>query len=202
VWSGTYDLPFGRGKALLKGANRVLDYAVGGWNVNLITTFTTGTALGWGNLIYTGGPLNLNPHNVDNSFDVTQFNRVSAQQLGSNVRTFPTRFANLRQDSVQQVDFSIIKGLRISERVRMTYRCEFFNSTNRAIFNPPDLVTRPLSARSRHRRIRRAAYRWLCDSCFSSRCKSGGDLTLWDFDTRGMICKSVLTETERIYETK
>ena len=82
----------------------------------------------------------LDPHNVDNSFDVSQFNRVSAQQLGSNVRTFPTRFANLRQDSVQQVDFSIIKKLRITEKVQMTYRCEFFNSTNRAIFNPPDLV--------------------------------------------------------------
>ena len=73
------------------------------------------------------------------TFDVTRFNRVSAQQLGSNLRTFPTRFANLRADSVQQVDFSIIKGFRITEQVRMTYRCEFFNSTNRAIFNPPDL---------------------------------------------------------------
>jgi hypothetical protein len=139
VWSGTYDLPFGRGKALLKGANRFVDYAIGGWNVNLITTFTTGTALGWGNVIYSGGPLNLDPHNVDNSFDVTHFNRVSAQQLGSNVRTFPTRFSNLRADSVQQVDFSIVKGFRITERLRMTYRCEFFNSTNRAIFNAPDL---------------------------------------------------------------
>jgi hypothetical protein len=38
------------------------------------------------------------------------------------------------------VDFSIIKKLRITERVQMTYRCEFFNSTNRAIFNAPDLV--------------------------------------------------------------
>ncbi|HXB67677.1 MAG TPA: carboxypeptidase-like regulatory domain-containing protein [Candidatus Acidoferrales bacterium] len=139
VWSGTYDLPFGRGKALLKNSNRVVNYAAGGWNVNLITTFTTGTALGWGNMIYFGGPLNLDPHNVDNSFDVTQFNRVSAQQLASNVRTFPTRFANLRADSVQQVDFSIIKQLPITERLKMTYRCEFFNSTNRAIFNPPDL---------------------------------------------------------------
>ena len=139
VWSGTYDLPFGRGKALLRNTNRFADLAVGGWNVNLITTFTTGTALGWGNVIYLGGPLNLDPHNVDNSFDVTRFNRVSAQQLGSNLRTFPTRFANLRADSVQQVDFSIIKGFRITEQVRMTYRCEFFNSTNRAIFNPPDL---------------------------------------------------------------
>ena len=140
VWSGTYDLPFGTGKAFGKTTNRWMNYAIGDWNVNLITTLTTGTALGWGNVIYLGGPLNLDPHNVDNAFDVTRFNRVSTQQLASNLRTFPTRFGDLRQDNVQQVDFSIIKGFRISENLRMTYRCEFFNSTNRAIFNAPDLV--------------------------------------------------------------
>ena len=150
VWSGTYDLPFGRGKAMLKSANRFVNMAVGDWNVNLITTFTTGTALNWGsdtrgitpsagNVIYFGGPLNLNTHNVDNAFDVTQFNRVNNQQLASNLRTFPTRFGALRADKVQQVDFSIIKGFRITEAVKLTYRCEFFNSTNRAIFNAPDL---------------------------------------------------------------
>jgi Carboxypeptidase regulatory-like domain len=139
VWSGTYDLPFGKGKSMLKSANRALNVAVGDWNVNLITTLTTGTALGWGNVIYFGGPLNLNPHNVDSAFDVAQFNRVPAQQLASNLRTFPTRFADLRQDKVQQIDFSVIKGFRITESVKLTYRCEFFNSTNRAIFNAPDL---------------------------------------------------------------
>lgn len=151
VWSGTYDLPFGKGKAVMKNANRLLDFAVGGWNLNLITTVTTGTALNWGsdtrgitpaagNVIYYGGPLNLNSHNVDNSFDVTQFNRVASQQLQWNRRFFPTRFSNLRADSVRQVDFSVIKSFRITESLRMTYRCEFFNSTNRAIFNAPDLV--------------------------------------------------------------
>ena len=168
VWSGTYDLPFGRGKALLKSANRVVDYAVGGWNVNLITTFTTGTALGWGNLIYTGGPLNLDPHNVDNSFDVTQFNRVSAQQLGSNVRTFPTRFANLRQDTVQQVDFSIIKKFRITERPADDLSLRILQQHQPRYLQRAGsgCRRRPLSARSRHRRTRRGAYRWLCDWCF------------------------------------
>jgi len=139
VWSGTYDLPFGKGKAIGSQVNGFTNALIGDWNINLITTITTGTALGWGNLIYFGGPLNLDPHNVDNAFDVTQFNRVAAQQLASNRRTFPTRFADLRADSVRQVDFSIIKGFRFTERVRLTYRCEFFNSTNRAIFNAPDL---------------------------------------------------------------
>ena len=139
VWSGTYDLPFGTGKAFMKSANRLTNLAVGDWNVNLITTFTTGAPLNWGNVIYLGGPLNLDPHNVDGAFDVSQFNRVPAQQLASNRRTLPTRFADLRQDAVRQVDFSIIKGFAITEKVKMTYRCEFFNSTNRAIFNAPDL---------------------------------------------------------------
>ena len=40
---------------------------------------------------------------------------------------------------MQQVDFSIIKAFRIRENLKLTYRCEFFNSTNRAIFNAPDL---------------------------------------------------------------
>ena len=71
---------------------------------------------------------------------MTQFNRVPAQQLASNRRAFPTRFANLRADKVQQIDFSIIKGFAITESLKLTYRCEFFNSTNRAIFNAPDLV--------------------------------------------------------------
>jgi hypothetical protein len=139
VWSGAYDLPFGRKKAYLADTNRVVNYVISGWNLNLIYTAQPGTALGWGNVIYTGGPLNLDPHNVDNSFDISKFNRVSAQQLSFNLRTFPTRFSNLRQDGVNQVDFSVIKALHIAERLALTYRCEFFNSTNRAIFNPPDL---------------------------------------------------------------
>ena len=139
VSSVTYELPFGRGKGLLSGAPAIVNYIVSGWNTNLIYTLQPGTPLNWGNVIYLGGPLNLNPHNVDGAFDTKQFNIVSNQQLSLNRRTLPTRFGNLRQDGVNQVDFSIIKSLRITEKVAMTYRCEFFNSTNRAIFNAPDL---------------------------------------------------------------
>ncbi len=140
VGNTTYDLPFGKGRSMLKDANRLLDAAVGGWNINVIYTLQPGTPLAWGNVIYLGGPLNLNPHHVDGAFDITQFNRVSSQQLASNLRVLPTRFANLRQDGVNQLDFSIIKSIRIWEKLAMTYRCEFFNSTNRAIFNAPDLT--------------------------------------------------------------
>ena len=84
VGSTTYDLPFGKGKTYLANANRLANLVVGGWNVNLIYTLQPGTPLNWGNVIYLGGPLNLAPHNVDGAFAVSQFNRVSAQQLASN----------------------------------------------------------------------------------------------------------------------
>jgi hypothetical protein len=37
-----YELPLGRGKALGRGMNRVLDGFVGGWRVNTISTFQSG----------------------------------------------------------------------------------------------------------------------------------------------------------------
>ena len=110
---------------MLSNAPAIVNHIVGGWNTNLIYTLQPGTPLNWGNVIYLGGPLNLNPHNSDGAFDVTQFNRVAAQQLSQNRRTFPTRFGNLRQDTVNQVDFSIIKSIHITEKVALTYRCEF-----------------------------------------------------------------------------
>jgi hypothetical protein len=120
--------------------NRWANLAIGEWTFNAIYTIQPGAPLTWGNVIYFGGPLNIDPHNPDIAFDRTQFNRVAAQQLDFNRRTFPTRFANLRQDGVNQLDFSVIKGFKIGETVNLTYRCEFFNSTNRPIFSAPQLA--------------------------------------------------------------
>ena len=96
VLSGTWDLPFGKGKALASGAGRVLNRIIGGWMVNGIYIVQPGPPLGWGNVIYLGGDLRMNPRGIDNAFDTTRFNRDSRQQLASNIRTFPSRFANLR----------------------------------------------------------------------------------------------------------
>jgi hypothetical protein len=151
VVSGTYDLPFGRGRAHLSSINRMANLAIGGWTINGIVTLQPGTPLYWGNVngdnpntfltpIYLGGLLNIDPHRVDGAFDTSRFNRVPADQLEWNRRTFPTRFSNLRQDGVQQVDFSVIKAFQFTERFALTYRCEFFNATNRPIFSAPNRV--------------------------------------------------------------
>jgi hypothetical protein len=140
VASATYDLPFGKGRPYLAGAHGVVNQIVGGWNVNAIVTFQPGAPLGWGNVIYLGGPLAVEAHNPDRTFDTTRFNRVAGEQLDWNRRVFPTRFNDARQDGVNQLDFSIIKSFPIRERLHLTYRCEFFNATNTPIFLAPQLA--------------------------------------------------------------
>ena len=96
--------------------------------------------IGWGDVIYTGGNLNLDPNNVDHAFDTTHFIRETALQTGSHIRTFPTRFGSLRQSNSNNVDASVIKNTRIRERVSLQYRVEFFNAFNHPVFNAPNLT--------------------------------------------------------------
>ncbi len=127
VLSASWDLPLPKGRFF------------GGWTVNSIYTTQAGSPLGWGNVLYLGGDLNLNPRAIDGAFDVTRFNRVANQQLVANVRTFPSQFSTLRADGVNNIDLSVIKNTYIFEKVNLQFRCEFFNAFNHATFNPPAL---------------------------------------------------------------
>lgn len=140
VASASYDLPFGRGKALFGDANGVVNRIVGGWTINGIYSYETGAPAGdWGNIIYYGGDLQWNPRGVDRAFDVTRFERTTANQLANNIRTFPTKFSNLRQDAMNNFDSSIIKNIPITERVNFQLRGEAFNTFNHAVFARPEI---------------------------------------------------------------
>jgi hypothetical protein len=115
-----------------------MDSLVGGWGISGILTLQSGPTLSWGNYIYYGGPLNLNPHQPDGyAFDITQFNTISNQQLGSNIRTFDNQFNNLRRDMVKQLDASLTKNFGFGERRYVQVRFEAFNLTNRVTFGNP-----------------------------------------------------------------
>ena len=139
VMSGSYDLPFGKGKAFLGSAGRWMNRLVGGWAASGIFVLQGSAPLGWGNLLYNGGDLNLDPRNIDHTFDTTRFNTNSTQQLGSNIRTFSSRFSNLRGDAINNLDVSLIKNTAITERVNLQFRAESFNLANRPQFSTPNL---------------------------------------------------------------
>ncbi len=137
VLASTYQLPIGRGLKL-NLQNRVVDFLIGGWGVSGILTLQSGPLLGWGNYIYYGGPINLDPHQPNGlAFATTQFNTISAQQLVDNIRYFDQQFNNLRRDMTKQLDATFSKSFKLNEKRYFQFRVEAFNVTNRVTFGGP-----------------------------------------------------------------
>jgi hypothetical protein len=140
VASVSYELPFGTGKTFGSNAGPILDRIIGGWVVNSISTYQSGAPLAWGNVIYLGGPLDLNPSNPQQAFNTAVFDRNPNDALADNLRTFPARFSNLRAYSYENEDFSALKNVRITERASLQLRFEFFNLFNHPVFAAPNLT--------------------------------------------------------------
>ncbi len=140
VLAATYELPIGRNQRL-DLRSRFGNTLVGGWKLNVMLTLQTGPMLAtWGNVIYLGGPLNLQQRQPDGvTFDTTRFNTASSQQLSGNIRTFDTQFGNLRRDVTKNVDMSMSKNFAFAEKKYLQVRIETFNTANRATFGAPSL---------------------------------------------------------------
>jgi hypothetical protein len=140
VASASYELPFGAGKPLSFGgkwANRLL----GGWMINGIYSYEVGAPLTWGDVIYLGGDLQFNARNVnDRAFNTAPFVTASNQQRAFDIRTFPSRFSNLRGDRTNNVDASLLKNTRFSEHLSFQLRFEAFNALNHVRFGGPNLT--------------------------------------------------------------
>jgi hypothetical protein len=143
-----YELPFGRGKPIAGPNNAVVSKLIGGWQVQGIYTGQSGAALGFGNSIFLGDlkniPLPRDQRRPERWFNIDAgFNRNNAQQLGSNLRTFPSRFSGVRADGPNNWDLSAIKNTRIKEGVSLQFRAEAINALNHPQFTAPN--TSPVS---------------------------------------------------------
>jgi len=144
AFSGIFELPFGRGKALFGQAGGVLNSVVGGWQIGAIYHFTSGSPLSFGNVIYYSGDfskisLSTGERTVQRWFNTDAgFEKTTAKQLSSNVRTFPLYLSNVRSDYVNNWDMDVIKNFKIRERYSVQFRGEFLNSLNHPnAFAPP-----------------------------------------------------------------
>jgi hypothetical protein len=145
VINGIYELPFGKGRKWLSGANRWLDLAVGGWQFQGWFEGQSGEALGFGNSIVRGNlrdlVLPVGQRTTDAWFDLAAANRVferdPAKQLGSNLRTLPLRFSDIRADGTNNWDLSLFKNYQLTEKFKIQFRAESFNALNHVQFGGP-----------------------------------------------------------------
>lgn len=175
--SGIYELPFGRGRTFGTNWTGMKEFLLGGFQLQGIYQFQSGTPLTLGNVFYNGNLSDLNVRidgatigalgttNVNDNVFLRDLRntgfyfqddsmKVNGQldynlqrndpriNLAQNIRTLPSRANNLRNQSINMVDISLIKNFAFTERIKLQFRAECINATNRFHFNGPVLNSR------------------------------------------------------------
>jgi hypothetical protein len=148
-FSYTYDLPFGRHRALLGNMPRWADAIIGGWKTNGIWRIADGRPLAFtladGNAIPTYGAVRPNINGtpkrnhgsdwVDNYFaDSSVFSRPADFTLGNAPRTL----GSIRSPWSFTTDLSIAKQFTLKEEMNLEFRLEARNAFNHPVFGTPD----------------------------------------------------------------
>jgi hypothetical protein len=144
VSSWLYELPVGKGKALLNHGG-VVNSILGGWQANGILTLSDGPPFdigcGCGDREQTGNSYNVQkpnlvgnpasiPRTVYSWFNPAAFATPTLGTLGTTGRNI------LRQTHQTALDFSMFKNNRLTERVNLQFRAEFFNLPSSETYFP------------------------------------------------------------------
>ncbi len=145
VASGLVELPFGHNRRYGRTWGGATDAVLGGWQVGYILKAQSGAPLGFGNFLFADGmgvdDIAAATPTVAQWFNVNAFNRVSAQQLVSNVRTQPSRFAEVRGPGYAVLDLSLLKNISLGGSRQLQFRIEAYNALNRANLQNPNTTT-------------------------------------------------------------
>jgi hypothetical protein len=145
VFSGLYQLPFGRGKAYLGSSGRFTDALIGGWNIGGITSWVSGPPFSisaGGDLAnvgvnnqraqVTGNPLTGFSQSINEWFNIAAFRTPDQFTYGNAGRN------NIRGPAAKQYDFVAFKEFTLWEKTKLEFRGEFFNLPNHARFGVPN----------------------------------------------------------------
>jgi len=143
TFSGLWELPFGRGRRFGRSMPSVANALASGWQLNGTIIRQAGPPLAFGNIIFNGNlkdiPLPKSQRSVDRWFNIDAgFERNSARQLANNIRAFPLRLSGVRGDGQATWNFSLLKNMRIHERLSAEFRVESYNTMNHPSFDVPN----------------------------------------------------------------
>ncbi len=146
--SARYELPFGPGKRWLGNSSGLESKLIGGWQLNGIGTFLSGfpfTPLVGSNQSGDGDTRNpdrpsFNPAfsgpivlgNPNEWFNPTAFKVPTLGTYGNVGR------GSFNGPGLADIDVSLFKDTRVSERTSLQFRAEFFNVLNHVNFGPPN----------------------------------------------------------------
>ncbi len=148
--SGSYNLPFGRGRKYLADSNRAIDAILGGWVVNFIYTYQGGqpttvtcpvatSEFGCFANTVSGQSLYAGPHDYKQWLNPAAFAQPPiATSIGeTNYAVLGGSPQQVRGPSFKNVDASILKNFMFPASLRLQFRAEAFNLTNTTQFGQP-----------------------------------------------------------------
>jgi hypothetical protein len=143
--TGVYELPVGKGKTFLSASPRALDYALGGWTLGWVFAAQSGTPVSidngddnytcdkWANPGGSSVAHWINPE--------MQSCGVAVPHIGGTSYTYNTTAGNtnqVRTPTVPNLDLSVQKKFRVTERFSFELRGEAFNALNSVLLGGPD----------------------------------------------------------------
>lgn len=148
VISYIYELPFGQGRSWGKDVSKLVDWLIGGWQLNGITFIQSGTPRSF-SASNTAGIFapNTFPNNsgrsgkltgraqgrLDRWFDTSAFSQPEPFTFGNMGPVSP----DIRNDSVRNFDLSLFKEFQM-EKVQIQFRIEALNAFNTPRFGNPN----------------------------------------------------------------
>jgi len=137
VVSGSWELPFGPGRAYWASAPRAARKLVEGWQLNVIYTAQGGVplALSGGESRGVSAKLPSHERSATRWFDTGAFRqRQTLEPVGTAI------IPQLRSAGANNFDISFFKTTRITEAIRIQFRAESFNSFNRVELDRPNMT--------------------------------------------------------------
>ena len=148
VFSSLYQLPFGRNKAFLNDAGKLVQTVAGDWNVGGIITLNSGApffAQAGGDIANTGGPSQRAQRTGVDPYSGPGFRQTPATWINKAAFAVPALFTygnekrnDLIGPSFKNVDFNVSKNFPLVESMQLQFRAEMFNLFNHTNYSTPD----------------------------------------------------------------
>ena len=146
TFAPVYELPFGRGRKF-NIQNRGLDMAVGGWELSAIATIQSGFPLNPGNSVDTCNCGSAVYPNVSGNPNLPKDQRTEGKFFDTSVFSSPAQWTigNAGRGIIwgpgqRNIDMTLSKYFRITERVKAQLRAEAYNLTNTPYFANPNVT--------------------------------------------------------------
>jgi hypothetical protein len=132
--AGSWELPFGRGRQYLNHVHPVVDAILGGWATSHIYMWRNGNLLNFGAAQVNSDPTQNIPSGL-------YFNPAAFSPLPPYTpRTNPWYYGSLRGPGFWQLDSTLVKYFKITERVKFELRMEFYNTLNAFMPSDPNMT--------------------------------------------------------------